>query len=279
MLKPLLQKDEWEGLPDDVKPHYTEEDGVMRLGVTPDDGLELMNPSQLKKTLQTVRSEASKAEKARKALEAKLGDLDVDEARTAIAKLEEMAGMDVEGKARAEREAFEKQMTAKFKTDRENLLKKHSGEADAAAKSIAVLEAQLQKQMIAAAASKAISEAGGSVELLLPIVERNTRMVKQEDGTFRVVVVDAEGMERLSPIANSSAPMTIVEHVTELSGDKRYARGFDGSGASGSGAGRSGTGGSGAASFKLSAADAKNPVKYRAAKAAAEKAGRGLEIM
>lgn len=278
-MKPLLDKTEYDGLDAKVQEHYVEKDGAYSLGVTPQDGLELVNTSQLKKTLQKERASASEAEKARKALEARLGDLDVEEARAAMVKLEEMAGMDPEGKAKEAQAAFEKQMTTKFTADRENLVKKHSGEIGSANKSITVLEAQLQGQMIAAAGAKVISEAGGSPELILPIVERNAKMVKEEDGTFRVVVVDAESHERLSPVANSSDPMTLTELVAELKGDKRYARGFDGSGASGSGAGRSGTQGASGAGFTISKADAKDVQKYRAAKAAAEKAGKTLQLV
>jgi hypothetical protein len=279
MLKARITKEEWEGLPDEVKTHYAEaEDGTYGLGVTPVDGLELMNPANLKKALSSERSKASEAEKARKAVEAKWGDLEPDAARDALAKLEEMAGMDPEGKAKAEREAFEKNLSDKFEADRKKFLDKHTAEREADAKERTVLEAQLENQLIAAAASKAIADAGGSVELLLPIVRQSTRMKKNDDGTFSVVVLDAEGTERLSPVAGSTTPMSISELVEEKKGDKKYARAYDGSGASGSGAGRSGAQGSGASAYKLSGADAKNPAKYRAAKEAADKAGRDLVI-
>ena len=278
MLKALLQKEEWDALPDDVKEHYVEKDGVMQLGVTPADGIELMNPTQLKKTLQKERAAASEAEKARKALEVKLGDLDVDEAREALVKLEEMAGMDPEGKSKAEREAFEKSLTTKFEDDRKKLIAKHQGEAEAASKAALVIEGQLQHQMIAAAGTKAITEAGGSPELLLPIFERMSKMRKKDDGTFEVVILDDENMDRLSPVANSTALMTYDELAEELKGNKKFARAYDGSGASGSGAGRSGAIGGTGTGLKLSTADSKDPAKYRAAKAAAVKAGRELVI-
>jgi hypothetical protein len=279
MLKALLQKEEWEGLPDELKEHYVEEDGVMRLGVTPTEGLELLNPSQLKKTVSAVRAERDKAAADLKSLQAKWGDMDVDAAAAALKTVEELAGMDPEGKAKAEREAFEKTLTEKFEADRKTLTEKFTGEKAAQDKILAARTTQLEQQLIAAAAAKAIAEAGGSVELLQPIVRGRTRMKPKDDGTFDVVVLDGEGMERLSPVAGSTTPMSIAELVTELQGDKTYARAFDGSGASGSGAGRSGSKGSaGSASFAISAADAKDTTKYRAAKAAAEKAGKPLVI-
>jgi hypothetical protein len=279
MLKAQLSQEEYDALPEAVQEHYVEKDGVFSLGVTPTEGLELVNTTGLKKTLQKERAAKEAADKARKALEAKWGDLDPDAAVAALKTVEELAGMDPEGKAKAELEAIEKSLTEKFETDRKTLTEKFTAEAATKDKILAAREAQLEQQLIAAAAAKAIAEAGGSVELLQPIIRGQTKMKPREDGGFDVVVLDGEGAERLSPVAGSTTPMSITELVSELAGNKTYARAFDGSGASGSGAGRSGSSGSsGSGAITISLADSKDVGKYRAAKAAADKAGKPLQI-
>lgn len=281
MLKALLSKEDVEKLPTDVQAHYVkpeQDDGLYALGVTPVNGVEVANTVNLKKSLESERSLRGKAEKDLKTLTERVGDMDIDASRDAVAKLAEYDGMDPEGKMKTAQAEFEKTLTAKFEKSHKGLVAKHETELKTSADKLDVVTKQLQAQLIASAALKALAAHKGTPELMLPIVERAVTMKQQEDGTFVAVVHDSEGIERISPNPQSQARMTVEELVAELHADKKYAGGFEGTGASGTGAGRSSSTGSGVNAHRISAEDAKNPQKYRAAKEAAEKAGKTLEL-
>lgn len=86
--------------------------------------------------------------------------------------------------------------------------------------------------MVVADASSVLQEAKGSPELLMPHIRERTKTV-EENGRFRTQVIDpATKTERY--VAGNS--MTLKDLVTEMKADAKFARAFDGTGASGSGA-------------------------------------------
>ena len=104
---------------------------------------------------------------------------------------------------------------------------------------VAGLTTTLRTHLIGNAGTQALAEAKGSVDLLLPHIERQTQMVKNQDGTFSAVVVDAQGSIRYGV---GGQPMTIAELVASMKGDKVFARAFESENAGGGGAAPGGAG-------------------------------------
>lgn len=230
-LKAIL--DSVEGLPDGVKEHYTaREDGKFVLGVDAVEGLTLENVEALKSALGKERTRADKAE----GLATKFKDLDPDKARQALTELEELKKLDPEKEA-------DKIAAAKVEAATKQLVEKHEGEKVASNERISHLTSTVEGLLIDAAATAALAEAKGSVELLLPHVRSHAR-VKEVEGKFAVEIVDKDGNARIADAKGT--PMDIKALVAEMRASETFGRAFDASGQSGSGTGPSnGTGGTG----------------------------------
>ena len=263
-LQAIIKDETYSGLSDDLKKEYKkQQDGTYLLDVTPVGDFALENVRGLKSALASERSQREAAETKIKGFEG----LDVDKAREALRKVEDMANWKPEDKVKEQIEAIKTQLT-----------EKHKAELDKKDQQNQNLVKQLEKVMIDAEAVKAIAELKGSAPLLLPHVRGMTRMRAADDGHFLVEVVGTDGNARISPATNSTSPMTIAELIKELKTQDTFAPAFDGSGASGSGATGSGTARTKSGNHVLSYEEAKDPNKYRAAKEAASKAGVQLEI-
>lgn len=125
------------------------------------------------------------------------------------------------------------------------------------------LENAVRKYLITSAATSALAEAKGSVELLLPIVERQVKMVKADNGDYKVVVVDAQGDTRFGA---GGSELTIAELVANLKADKSYARAFDSESAGGGGT-----------DPKKTSQPARQPVKEQGDKSPMDKIAAGLK--
>lgn len=264
-----------DGLPDALKEHYREEDGKFILDVTPVDGFALDNPSQLKSSLQNARAERDKFKNQLKTFEG----LDAEAARAAIEKLEEIGDPDkLEGDMKSKYDAAMSTLQKKFDEDKRRLEEGHKKVTEELNGKVGKLSSTLSSSLITSTAGSAIQKAGGVASLLLPIVERHVK-VEEVDGKFEIRVVSPDGTVRLSNKAGSMDPMSVEEFVNGLKDSEEYSRAFDAPNASGSGATNSArTQGSGARAYSISAADAKDTFKYRAAKEAAEKAGVELQM-
>jgi len=95
------------------------------------------------------------------------------------------------------------------------------------------LRGQLQKELIEASVTKALSDAKGSIPLLLSNISKNVRMEQKPDGSFYAEVINTDGIPRID---GKGEPMSISALVDEFKGDASYARAFDGEGITGSGA-------------------------------------------
>lgn len=89
--------------------------------------------------------------------------------------------------------------------------------------------------------TKAITEAKGVPEFLEHIVAASVKVEREEDGRFKLQVLDPAGMPRVKD--SKLTPMSLGEFVGELKQDPKYGRAFEPNGATGSGA--SPTGGQG----------------------------------
>lgn len=75
------------------------------------------------------------------------------------------------------------------------------------------LRATVHKYLVGAGASEALAAEEAIVELAMPFVERQIKVVEQ-DGEFKAVVVDKDGDPRIS--GGTGQPMTIKELVREM---------------------------------------------------------------
>jgi len=274
-IKAALSKEEFDALEDeDLKRLYTESNGRFQLAVTAAMGLELADTAGLKSSLQKERESVKSLTASLKPYEG----LDAEQARKAIDTVAELGDQaSVDDKIAAGLKEKETQLQRKFEQDRDALVKKYDTDLANRDGTITTLENQLERELVTTAATTAITGAKGSTKLLLPVVRGMVKMTATEDGQRVAQVLDGAGHVRLSTKSGSTDPMSIDELVEELRQDSEFARGFDGTGASGSGASGSDRGG-GSGSHRISAEDAKDPVKYRAAKDAADKAGQELQL-
>lgn len=82
------------------------------------------------------------------------------------------------------------------------------------------LRGTVHKYLVTSGASEALAAEGGMVELAMPFVERQVKVV-EVDGEFKAVVVDADGDPRIS--GGTGQPMTIKELVREMKGQEKFA--------------------------------------------------------
>jgi hypothetical protein len=262
-LAAIIKQEAFDKLPEAIRPEYKkQDDGSYLLDVTPVNDFALENVKGLKSALSAERAAKDTALGGLKAFEG----LDAQAARAALEKIKNLGELPTEGKVKEQIEAIKKQLEDK-----------HKGELSAKDTLVSKLTKQLEKLLVESAAMKAISENKGNIELLLPHVRNNVRMKQLENGEFVVEVVDKDGVVRISPATGQTGNMSIAELVQEMKTKDTYAPAFEGTGASGSGA----TGGGVKIQngvHVLSQADAKDPLKYRAAKEAAAKAGSQLQI-
>lgn len=181
--------------------------------------------------LDGLKRNTAEALREKKALAERLkafDGLDVDKAKTALSKMEELEQQRLKGEG-------------DWKSLEAQLLDKHGKETEKLTGRIGQLTKALEQKLVDAAASAEIAELKGSVKGLLPHVKPHIRMIEQ-DGEFLAVVVDGKGNPRIADAKGT--PMTIKDLVGEFKNDAELGRLFEGSGSSGGGASRS-SGGAG----------------------------------
>jgi len=236
-LKAVLGGNEFEGLSESLREHYTEADGKYRLNVEASSGWALEDVSGLKSALSAER----KARREAAGFLAIYGDYDeksltfeprvdageYDRLKKQVDKLKDSKP---DEKAKAEWEARVAQLE-----------EKHTGELGKKDKELDRVNAQIRKLLITSTATEAISKhAPKAVELLMPHVERACRLEQDSEGNYAVRVLDENGNPAITR-GEGTGDMTIAEYVdTVLRG--KYPDAFPGSGATGSGATGAGTG-------------------------------------
>jgi len=230
MLKAII--DTVDGLPDAVKEHYKQgDDGKYVLTVEAVNGFSLEDVTGLKNALGKERSTRESLEKAA----AKFKDLDPDKAREALAKLAELSEIDPKKEA-------DKLAQVKVDAIKAQLLESHSKDIKARDEALSTYRSQIEKLLVDSAATAALAEAKGSVDLLLPHI-RNAARVVEKDGVFAVEIVSPDGAPKVNAKGDN---MSIKELVAEMRQSDVFGRAFEASGNSGTGKGPSnGTGGTG----------------------------------
>ena len=170
----------------------------------------------LSNTLNTARTEADKYKSKAIDLSA-LSDYGTspEEIKSAVAaKIEELQQQLAGGK----------EATLNLEKIKEDLAKAHSKELEIKDNRATALQKQLETLLIVNAATSAISEAKGDIDLLMPFVRQSVKTV-EEDGEFKVLVVDDAGDRRFS--GTTGAPMTIKELVNDMKADtNKYGKLF-----------------------------------------------------
>jgi hypothetical protein len=105
-------------------------------------------------------------------------------------------------------------------------------------KELQTMQTALQQHMVSDAATRAITAAKGSAELLLPHIERHCKVVQngeRADGTpkYEVAVLDQDGDIRTNGRGDN---MTVEDLVEEMKQSEKFGRAFDSETPSGTGA-------------------------------------------
>lgn len=220
-LKAILTAEEHSSIGESFKSEYVEKDGKFYLDVAPVDGYALEDVGNLKTSLGKERTHREKLEKE----VVKFKDLDPDRARAALAELEELKKIDPDKEA-------DKIANAKFEAARSQLLTKHEKElADEQAKSTKYRN-KIDELLRDQRATIELANQKGSIELLLPHIRSQTRVVEDGDD-FKLEVIDSSGNVR---IGNSKGePMSLEDLILEMRNSDKFGRAFEGDGKSGSG--------------------------------------------
>lgn len=217
-----------------------------------------------------------------KKLRGQYKDVDVEKYKELLAANEVLEKERKDREAEREAQERERQKAAgDFESREKQLSQKHAAEIAQRAKDLEGLNAQisaltgsLNQQLVGNAARAALVEAKakakGGVNLLMPTIERMTR-VEHVDGKHVVRVLGADGSPRLSP--KSEEPMTIAELVAEMRDNDEFSGCFEADNRTGSGATGSSSGGGASAYSRNELLD---PAVYRKAKAEADAAKRDI---
>ena len=101
---------------------------------------------------------------------------------------------------------------------------KHDEAVSVKDKEIAEMSGALTKHLISDVATRALAEAKGSVDLLLPHVERHCKTVRMDDGNYAVRVVDSEGDVRTD---GGGGYIDVKDLVGEMKTQDSFARAFE----------------------------------------------------
>jgi len=107
---------------------------------------------------------------------------------------------------------------------REEMASAHAKDLEKANARGEALQTQLYSLLVENTATAAVAEAKGIPDLLLPFIKNQVKVV-EEDGEFKVFVVDGQGDRRYSGVTGQ--PMTIKELVAEMKGNEKYGRLFE----------------------------------------------------
>ena len=252
-LKLKLSAEEYKALEEGIRGLYEEKDGGYILSV---DGIE--DTSGLKSALEKERKSRSDYEKLARSYR------DLGKSPEEISEL-------LKVQEEAEKTTLEKRGEwDKLKTQ---LLETHKKELEAERDKVQKMNVALESYLIDAQATEAIASEKGIPLLLLPHIKNMVKAV-EENGKYLVRVIGPDGVPRMN---GKGEYLTIKDAVSEMKKSDIFARAFEGSGVTGGGSGPSIIQAQGGG-YVISRQDAQDPMKYRAAKEAAQKAGHSLQI-
>lgn len=205
-----------EAVPEHFREEYVEDSelGGYKLNVEEVNGFVLENVDALKGALSKERKARSDYEKQLSSFKSKYADLDADQAREAMQRLQELEKFDP--KSEAEKLAQEKYEAQKKRLE-SSIVNKYEAqiknEFEPLKQKYQVVEAQLRKEMVTGAALSAISAEDGDIDLLLPHVVSKMKFEMNDDGKFETSVIGSDG----EPMYNNKGQlMTPRELVSSL---------------------------------------------------------------
>ena len=243
---------------------YREEGGKYYLNGVAVGSYEIADTAALKSALNKERRRADSAEGVMKKYE-KYNDVDLEAAIEALGRIEEFDKGNIDMEAEVQR---------KLKAQADQLVAQHSEKLSAANTKSEKLMGKLRKLLVDNEAMKAIEAAKGDVELLLPHVSGRVKVIEADDD-FGIQVLTEQG----EPAVDGEAkPISIEALVKGMV--KRFPSAFKGAGSTGGGGGgkENAPGSSQGGVLTISKDDARDTVKYRAARERAEKEGLKLQL-
>ncbi len=205
--------DKLEDVPEAIRGEY-EQDGKSGKYTLKVDGLE--DTSGLKSALESERTARKALEKKQKQWEA------IGKSPEEIAAL--TAAHEESERAKLEKKGEYDKMLAQVREQNQKVL-------DAKEAQINGLRGFIDTTLVEGDAARAIAEHKGSIKVLLPHVRAQTKVV-EEDGKFRVVVVNDKGEPRVN---GEGKPLAISDLVAEMKQSQDFGRAFEGTGHSGGG--------------------------------------------
>jgi len=248
-----------ETVPEALRGYYREDNGRHILNASPVGSFELADTAALKKALNAERTAKENLAKSAKAYE-KYKDVDLDAAIEAQQKLAEFDAGNIDMEAEVQR---------KLKAQADQLITQHEEVTAGLNSKNEKLMGKLRTLLIDNQAITAITEAKGNVKNLLPHVRDRVRVVETEDD-YEIQVLTETG----EPAVDGEAkPITIDALIKGFVKEFSFAfKGAESSG--GGGAGKQSIAGTAdAGKLVISQEEARDPVKYRAARERAAKEG------
>jgi hypothetical protein len=215
-----------DGLTEDEKKHYTEKEGKFCLDVITVNGTSLEDVTGLKKTLEKIRTNERDLTKKLEALQTKFKDIDPEEARNALGKIDEIKNWDGDRK-----------ITEAVEATKRELAKQHTKIKEQLEEDLTDAQEQLTDALVNTKIVEALQKEQGNIDLLLPHVKRFVRMVRNSEGRFYPEVISENGDPRVGD--SDGSPMTVHQLVLEMKTQKTFAAAFPGANATGSGGGSS----------------------------------------
>lgn len=260
-----------EDVPEAIRSFYRQTGDRYVLDVEPAQGFGLDDVASLKKQLSQTAEEKRRATELLRSYEEDGELLPADELKRLRAEQRKAA----ERKARTG-QSDEDVVQAQIDAVKQQEAKRYASEAKKLQDRIDQLNASVRRQVVTNAAMQALAKEGANADLLMPHVERSLR-VEEADGQFVARVIDDDGKSvRLSQRQGNSDPMDVGEFVGTLRA--RYPQAFAATQRTGSGTEATAVGNRGAHPVRLSVEEARNPQRYRQARAEAEKLGVQIEI-
>jgi len=209
--------DSLDKVPEDFRPLYEDTgDGQFKLTEDPKVKSATAAITRFQAALKSARADAKNktVEKVDLSPLADYGTSPEEIAATVSSKLEELTTAAAGSKE------------AKLNLDKvkEDLGKAHAVQLSQKDMKIEAYKTQLDKLMIENVAKSAIVDLKGDIDLLMPHLAGHIQSV-EEDGAFKVYVVDAEKNKRFSGV--TAEPMTIKELVAEFKASDKYAKLFE----------------------------------------------------
>lgn len=217
----LAVVDSLEGLDESTAALYRAEGERFVLDIEPVDGFALENVTGLKAALQSERTAKDEAVKLAKAFEG----LDPSTVREALEKVESMKNWTPDDKLAQQIEAKTKEVASSKQAEIDALMAKLGATTNALG------AVTIERELVDAA-----TKANFVAPKLAPKLFGDDVKLREVDGVFAAVVVDAKGEPRTQVTANGDiVPFTIGDYVLEQSKRPEYAALIKGNPASGTG--------------------------------------------